>query len=162
MNDDNNQIVKEKLDRSIKVCSIHIKRLNFAIKSIKELFPLNVEKFESLSQLNIQAVDQFIYRFIKLQDEIGTKTFKFLLLNLKEDVDDKPFIDIIARLEKLNIIESESIWFRLRELRNELTHEYPEMINDRINGINGLFKHISELELIFNNIVLVAKKYRFI
>jgi hypothetical protein len=43
-----------------------------------------------------------------------------------ENIDSLSFIDKLLRVEKLGILEDANHWLNLRELRNLLTHEYPE------------------------------------
>jgi uncharacterized protein YutE (UPF0331/DUF86 family) len=90
-----------------------------------------------------------IFRFTKLQYEIGNNAFRLLLEYLQEDIADKPFRDILNILERLNIIESSDTWLSLRELRNDLTHEYPELIDETIDKLNYLYLQLPILENIF-------------
>jgi hypothetical protein len=53
-----------------------------------------------LSDDEVEHVDQFLFRFAKLQDAIGQKLFKTILLFLREDIEEKPFIDILNLKEK--------------------------------------------------------------
>lgn len=53
---------------------------------------------------NLAYSDQCIYRFAKLQDCMGAKLFKSILLYQGENVN-KPFLDILNQLEKLEIID---------------------------------------------------------
>ena len=46
-----------------------------------------------------------------------------------------PLIDILNKLEKFKIIDSENDWKYFRKLRNILTHEYPDNEDDLIQGI---------------------------
>jgi hypothetical protein len=55
--------------------------------------------------------DQIIYRFSKLQDTIGAKLFKSVMLYEGENVN-RPFLDILNRLEAMDIINIES-WSKL-------------------------------------------------
>jgi len=41
-------------------------------------------------------------------------------------------------LERLKIIDSADTWLALRELRNDLTHEYPALIEETIDKLNHL------------------------
>jgi len=59
--------------------------------------------------------DQIIYRFSKAQDSMGAKLFKAFMFFQDENVD-KPFMDILNSLEKLEILEVDE-WFELREIR---------------------------------------------
>lgn len=93
-----------------------------------------------------------VFRFTKLQDELGTNTFRYVLVYLQEDILDKPFRDILNRLEQLKIIDSSDTWLALRELRNDLAHEYPIMFEETIDKLNHLFVQLPVLENIFMTI----------
>jgi hypothetical protein len=52
-----------------------------------------------------------------------------------------PFIDRLAKLEKLNVIGSADEWMMLRETRNIVTLEYSFITDEIIEGLNLLGKH---------------------
>lgn len=85
--------------------------------------------------------DQLIFRFSKLQDSMGSRLFPAILLNLGENVKGLPFIDLLDKLEELKIINSADDWMLLRETRNIVTHEYPFVTDEVIQGLNLLHKH---------------------
>lgn len=49
----------------------------------------------------------FFSRRTKLQESIGGRLFKAVLLFLEEDVVNRPFIDILNRLEQLEILKGD-------------------------------------------------------
>ncbi|MDP3914961.1 MAG: hypothetical protein Q8R96_14620 [Bacteroidota bacterium] len=58
------------------------------------------------------------------------------------------FRDILNILERLQIIETSDTWLTLREIRNDLTHEYPMMLDETIEKLNNLYNQIPLLEYI--------------
>jgi len=85
---------------------------------------------------NTRIVNSFLFNFSKLQDKIGAKLFKTVLYELKEiDTFSLTMIDVLHKLEALNILESTEEWERLREIRNILAHEYPFDIEERVENI---------------------------
>ncbi len=62
--------------------------------------PLDRQKYEQLTEDEIEHIDQFLFRFAKLQDAMGQKLFKNIMLFLDEEIENKPFIDILNRMEK--------------------------------------------------------------
>ena len=129
---------------------MHLNRIHYASLQVYKLFPLTSTTYFTLSEATIGNIDQLIFRFTKLQDEIGNNTFRLLLEYLQEDIADKPFRDILNILERLNIIESSDTWLSLRELRNDLNHEYPELIDETIDKLNYLYLQLPILENIFS------------
>ena len=45
-------------------------------------------------------------------------------------------IDVLHRLEKLELLSSSDKWIEYRKLRNVLTHEYPDNEDEIIEAIN--------------------------
>ncbi len=111
----------------------HKERLVYSKKKIESWDEIDEKTFQNPEK--VETIDSFIFRFSKLQDSIGEKLFPLTLEFLGEEVRNKPFIDILNRLEKLELIESAQKWKELRELRNVLTHTYPwetEIIIDTV------------------------------
>ena len=73
------QLVQLRLQTSIQKCKIHFLRIQYASSQVAGLFPLTLEKYNSVSDAIIGNIDQLVFRFTKLQDEIGNNTFRFLL-----------------------------------------------------------------------------------
>ena len=146
------QLNQERLLTSIQKCRTHLDRIHYASLQIKELFPLTVDRYNDLTGANIGNIDQLVFRFTKLQDELGNNTFRFLLDVLKEDHIGKPFRDILHTLERLQIIDSSDTWLSLRELRNDLAHEYPTMIDETIDKLNYLVLQLPLIENILKTI----------
>jgi hypothetical protein len=133
--------LSDQLKESILLCTIHCERMSFAWGQIEKHFPLTTEKYNSLDPMVLSFFDQLIFRFSKLQDSMGGKLFPALLENLGEEVRGKPFIDVLIKLEELELLENSDDWLLLRETRNIVTHEYPFITEEIINGLNLLSKH---------------------
>jgi hypothetical protein len=133
-------------------CELHIARISHALAHSKRVLPLSNENIENLSDDDITYLDQLIYRFMKLQDTMGEKLFPLMLSLVGEQVDSKPFIDILNRLERLELIPSRQEWTLWRELRNDLAHEYPDEIYERIEAINALSETVGKIIDVYRNI----------
>ena len=127
--------------------------MNFAYENISHLFTVDTKKISQLKKEEITFIDQFIYRFSKLQDALGQKLFKTVLINLDEEVTNKSSIDIFNRLEQLEIIKDYDKWKLLRDLRNELAHEYEEDEHEAAEKINLIISKKPELEKYLTDIV---------
>ncbi len=71
-----------------------------------------------------ERVEAFVGRFFRLQDTVGDKLLPLLLSALGE----KPssVIDNLDRAEQLGLIASVEEWMTMRNLRNQMIHEYVE------------------------------------
>lgn len=141
-------ILKQSFNESKK----HFLRLDKAANNIKSFMPLNQDRFLILNDDEIAFIDQFIFRFSKLQDALGNKLFKAVLLFLGEDLANKSFIDIFNRLEQLGIISDYDLWAELRKLRNELAHDYEDDPKETSEKINKVFDKKDILEKFFIDI----------
>ena len=144
-----NILIKE-LDAAFK----HLERLNEAYKLLKQKysFPINKTSYEKIisNPIDLALADQIIYRFSKLQDTMGAKIFKNFLLYQGENVN-MPFLDILNRLEEIGLIEVER-WFEIRDLRNEIAHDYENNDFEAVEIINEIINSKHELEKTLNKI----------
>jgi len=86
---------------------------------------------------------------------MGAKLFKSLLLYEGENVN-KPFLDILNQLETIDIINVDE-WFEIRDLRNEIAHDYEDNDDTAINILNTIYKLRSDLKEILDAIERLAK-----
>jgi len=147
-------IYKTKVEQNLNESYKHLSRLNGAFEqlSLKYNFPLNQDSYDKIIN-NIHDLafsDQVIYRFSKLQDTIGAKLFKSLLSYQGENTN-KPFLDILNSLERIDVLDVEE-WFEIRDLRNEIAHEYEDSENMAINILNTIYELKQELEKILHRI----------
>lgn len=142
----------------IKECKKHLKRMNLAYENIKGSLPITPERVFNLTDNEVLYLDQIIFQFSKLQDAIGQKLFKAVLIILGEDVLNKSAIDIFNRLEQLEVIENYQNWKELRDIRNELAHEYEDNETDAANKLNLLFNKKDHLIKYLDNIMNFLKR----
>jgi len=71
-----------------------------------------------------ERVEAFVGRFGRLQDTLGDKLLPLLLAALGENA--SSVIDNLDRAERLGIIKSADEWMAMRNLRNQMVHEYVE------------------------------------
>jgi len=145
------ELLENKLRETFETCDIHLKRMVFAKSKVVSYLPVSAESYFSLTEEAIGFFDQFIYRFSKLQDVIGSRLFPFLLNALAETTEDKAFIDILNRLERLGVIDSAQAWSELRRIRNDIAHEYPSSLEERLEGTNVLFDELETFQGILAN-----------
>ncbi len=139
----------DRLERLFSECDKHVLRMNSAKAKLAAVLPLTSIGYSALTEDEIEHIDQFLFRFAKLQDAIGQRLFKSILLFLQEDVEGVPFVDILSKLEKLHLIESSTQWQMLREVRNEIAHQYDDAPELAAQALNTIFDSKVLLESIY-------------
>ncbi|MEO7623304.1 MAG: hypothetical protein ABIS30_09585 [Gallionella sp.] len=71
-----------------------------------------------------ERVEAFVGRFGRLQDTVGDKLLPLLLDALGEKA--SSVIDNLDRAERLGLLNSADEWMTIRNLRNQMVHEYVE------------------------------------
>ncbi len=143
-------IYQTKFKKILHEAYVHLARIDEALDELgkSHQFPMAQEPFTKLltNRIELAFADQIIYRFSKAQDTIGAKLFKAFLLYQGENVD-RPFLDILNELEKLHIVDVEE-WFVLREIRNDIAHDYEENQDQARLILNKIFQCRGELKQI--------------
>ncbi len=140
----NREVLAEQLNTYIAVCDVHQTRLESAAHHINTIFPLQAAELDKLNDQTISFLDQMVYRFSKLQDTIGQNICPLILKLLQEPLVSAPFIDQLNRLEQLGLMSTDH-WLHMRELRNQVTHEYPEDNAKKVALLNELFGQVAML-----------------
>lgn len=141
---------KIKLQKYFDECDKHLQRIEEAYSDIEKSLPLLAHKYIHLTKDEVQAIDQYLFRFAKLQDTLGDKIFKLLVAQYESSSEVLPFIDILNKLEKIGFIDNAKEWNNLRKIRNEISHQYdnePEEMSQAINSILGQKDVIKEIYL---------------
>ena len=155
----NGSELNDSIFQTLETCALHLKRMEFAKSKVAAFIPLNRNNYYELDDETIGFLDQYIFRFSKLQDIIGSRLFPQTLEALAEPVADQAFIDILNRLEKLGILDAALSWTQLRKVRNDLAHEYPASLIERIEGINYLFDQLVPMRLIIERCREILKNH---
>jgi len=87
---------------------------------------------EGLSTADRRLLDQFAFRFTRLQDLMGARLFPVVLRALGEEPSGMPALDRLARLEQIGWLPSADEWGTIRQIRNEFAHDYPETAEERL------------------------------
>jgi hypothetical protein len=120
----------------------HEHKIQRAHQGLSGVFPLTVTGFPGLPEETVTLVDQFLYRFTKMQDSLGTRFLPALHSLLEGDDRARPFLDVLNRLEQLGVLTSVETWQLFRTLRNRLAHDYPETIVQTVETLNLLYAEI--------------------
>ena len=145
-------VYQEKVEKSLEECVKHLRRMNWAHERMSPSMPLTACTYVELSEETVGYIDQYLFRFSKLQDALGNKLFRAILLFLGEDIENRPFTDILNRLEKLELIPSRDEWLALRSVRNELSHEYEDNPEEMSEILNEIFAMKTTLESYYHTI----------
>jgi hypothetical protein len=122
------------LSDALSQCARHAAVLQQALARMPQ--PVTAALVHTADEELVRSTDQFVLRFIKLQDTLGEHVLRpFAADVLGEPVSDLPLIDVLNRLERFGYL-SVSQWLRWRALRNALTHEYPEQPQIRAAVLN--------------------------
>ncbi len=130
----------DRLKDYLKQANIHIERLENVLKRLSNIYPLNTEKFSSLTSNQLDMLDTLAFRFAKLQDLLGAKIFREFLSQMGFVVEGKSFLEILREIEKEGIIDIDT-WNEFRKVRNLLAHDYPDEIDEKIEAINYLIQN---------------------
>lgn len=147
----------------IKVADMHAVRLKEAkVATIAIESLLTPTLLPTLSSNQVAFLDMLSMRFSKLQDLIGAKLFPITLDLLGEDA--ITFIDKLHKLERIGYLYKSydsNWWMSLREIRNQLNHDYPDDYNLISEHLSMLLKKASELlefwEGFKNKIIILVK-----
>jgi hypothetical protein len=60
-------IIRERIEKILYECDRHVLRIGEAVDDLKMFMPLDESKYISLNKNQVQALDQFLFRFAKLQ-----------------------------------------------------------------------------------------------
>ncbi|WOG27210.1 hypothetical protein [Endozoicomonas sp. 8E] len=111
-----------------------IKRMKASISRLEKHFPLTAQAIKSEDEALFEKIDAFRIRFADLQDCIGNKLFRNLLR--MEDEEGLNMADTLSRMEKRHILNTADRWRKMREIRNALSHDYPEAESQRAEALN--------------------------
>lgn len=113
----------------------------------------------SLAPATVRLLDQLAYRFAKLQDSLGEKMLPLLLLVAEEPLaPTTTFAEKLQRLERLGYIPSAEQWRVLREVRNQIAHEYPEHPEIKAAVLNRLLQSVGELLAFWKHLLPIVEK----
>lgn len=127
------------LQSLIEVSNIHCSRLETACTYLGPYIPFGAEGISGLSNEKLGFCELLMSRFGKLQDIIGSRIFPLLLEMIDHKREFYGFLDVLNRLEKLELLPSSKEWLDMRELRNHLTHEYPDNPALMAHNLNQAF-----------------------
>ncbi|MBK6618522.1 MAG: hypothetical protein IPG31_09245 [Nitrosomonas sp.] len=136
------------------------KQCRYLLITDQQLFeqPFTCERAQKLdTDLNLaERVEAFVSRFGRLQDTVGDKLLPTLLIVLGE----KPgaVIDNLDRAERLGFLRSADEWITMRQLRNQMIHEYIEDMEVLTHALNTGHAFVPTLVNIANKMIAEAER----
>jgi hypothetical protein len=156
-----NKDINNSFSKKIYECNKHIEKIKDSKEYLEKIIPLSLEQYLATDKIDSSFIDQLIFRFSKLQDTIGESILKGILILSKEDVKKMTFIDILNRMEELEVLDKND-WLKLREVRNEIAHEYSFNQNEVVDNINLVYLKSNNLIEIYNQILEFIDKKKLL
>jgi len=143
----------------VDICNTHAERLHWAMNELAHKKPISAETIQYLTNMELAVFDQFIARFSKLQDAIGSKLLPAVLALTHEEGELSTFIDKLNRLEKIGAIKSTNQWLKLREMRNQFSHDYPDDPEIQASLLNKSFIMAEQLLISLDQLITFSERY---
>ncbi len=118
------------------VCQGHAETLTESLQDM-QLRGLSLDDYKNLSKADRRLLDQFAYRYTRLQDDMGARLMPAVLKALAEDIAPLTAIDRFSRLEQLGWLPSAEDWITLRQVRNQFAHDYPDSPAERFERLQA-------------------------
>lgn len=113
--------------------------------------------FNTLEVHERAILDAYLKRFSSVQDFLGAKIFSMLLE--VAGINSSKMSEVLYNIEKEEIIDSLDSWIELRELRNDLEHDYPEELKEALQDLKSCIDSFERLENYYLRAVAFSKKY---
>ena len=136
-----------------------------ALKAYKELIDQLTERVDIYDPVNFNRLeivdkailDAYLKRFSSVQDFLGAKIFAPLLE--VAGINSGKMSEVLYAIEKEEIIDSLDNWIELREVRNELEHDYPANMQAALKDLKFCINSFDKLEAYSLNSLNFAKQY---
>ncbi len=98
-----------------------------------------------------ERVEAFVGRFARLQDTVGDKLLPLYLIALGEKA--SAAIDNLDLAERLGLLKSADEWMTMRNLRNQMIHEYVEDPVVLVNALQSGHAFVPTLIAVANKMI---------
>ncbi|SFC37402.1 hypothetical protein SAMN05660443_2402 [Marinospirillum celere] len=147
---------RKRLEFLTRVVAKEVKHLDYASQQAFKT-PLTQQKVDNLEQdpelaLKIEA---FTSRFCRLQDTLGDKLLPALLKALGEPA--QALLINLNKAEKYGWLDSAETWMQLRQLRNQMIHEYIEDTSTLLAALTTAAEKQKELNRFADNLTTQTK-----
>lgn len=140
------------LPAALAECRLHAEVLTEALSDLSPA-AFTAEDVTRLGSDKRRVLDQLAYRFGKLQDSMGEKVLPAVLDLVQEPLPPgATFAEKLQRLERIGAIANAADWRRLRELRNQMAHEYPDQPHIKAAVLNRFVQGVGELLAVWGRV----------
>jgi len=117
----------------------------------------SIENFEKLTEEQLEIIETLMNRYSRAVDILINKVLRSLdYLELEES---SRKLDIVIRAEKRSFVKDYNILIEMKDLRNELAHEYlEERLRDRLEEVMSKSRELVEIA---GEINLYVQKFRY-
>lgn len=136
--------MQERLRFLSRVVKKEVKHLDYAANQVfgGQLTYEAVKALDTTPDLAMR-VEAFSSRFCRLQDTLGDKLLPALLKALGEP--DRALLINLDKAEKYGWLESSEQWIALRQLRNQMIHEYIENAQTLYDALTTAYANLKTL-----------------
>ena len=136
--------IHSRLEFLLRVINKEIRHLQYADQQVfgDGLMLVDIENLEQKPDLALK-LEAFASRFCRLQDTLGDKLLPALLRALGEP--DKALLINLDKAENFGWLTSTEKWIELRQLRNQMIHEYIEEAQVLHNALTKAHQNITTL-----------------
>ena len=138
------------LQQAYVVCRGHEEALRDALEDLRQR-KLAAADLGALGKEDRRLLDQFAYRYTRLQDDMGARLIPAVLRALGEEIAAMPMLDRLNRMEQLGWLPDAEHWADLRRIRNEFAHDYPETMDERFERLQLANASAQTVMEIFNS-----------
>jgi hypothetical protein len=143
------KLQKQLLVEETELLTKAVETLKLSVKKCKGIIGKQDYSFEEM-----ESFDSLTSKFGRTSDLYTQKVLRTIWMLLHEPF--VPFIDMLNKAEKMSLISSADQLIEIRDLRNQITHQYiPEAITDLvpevIQNCNTLFKNIQQTNIFIEN-----------
>jgi len=138
----NHQLNKQLLKEELELLNKSVLTLQLSVEKCSQIGQKEEYTFEEL-----ESFDSLTSKFGRTADIFTQKVLRTSWILLHEPF--VPFIDLLNKAEKMNLIQSADQLLEIRDLRNQIAHEYipeaiTELIPEVINHCPNLIANINQ------------------
>lgn len=143
----------------IKMGQVHAGNIEYLKLQLIKYFPVRAEIIKKMPKNDLMLFSAYLSHFAILQAMMGNKIFPLLLKEAtNEETENMTFIDMINRLEKLEIVQNTEEWKDMRKIRNRIAHHYPDKFDEMAELFNDVYNMTPKLLDCLNRLNKMVKK----